>query len=94
MPVLVVVEIPGGNSALDEALMEAWQVTGSPPAGNRFRFAGPMDGGWRIVSVWDSREQFHDFMSERLHMTLDDIGDGQPTISIWEVETVHAFDRT
>ena len=33
-------------------------------------------------------------MRERLHMTLDDIGNGQPTISIWEVETVHAFDRT
>jgi hypothetical protein len=91
MPVLVVVEVPGGSSALDEALMHAWDVTGSPPPGNRLRFAGPMDGGWRVVSLWDSAEQFQDFLRERLHLTLDDAGDGQPTISIWEVETVHAY---
>ena len=92
MPVLVVVEVPGGNSALDEALVQAWDVTGSPPPGNRLRFAGPMEGGWRIVSLWDSGEQFQEFLRERLHLTLDDVGDGQPTISIWDVETVHAFD--
>jgi hypothetical protein len=90
--VLVVVEVPGGNSALDQVLMEAWYVSGSPPPGNRLRFAGPMDGGWRVVSLWDSREQFQDFMRGRLHLTLDDLGDGQPTVSIWEIETLHAFD--
>jgi heme-degrading monooxygenase HmoA len=52
-----------------------------------------MDGGWRIVSLWDSREQFQDFMRERLHLTLDDLGNDQPTITIWDVETVHAYDR-
>jgi hypothetical protein len=90
--VLVVVEVPGGSAALDQALMEAWYVSGSPPPGNRLRFAGPMDGGWRVVSLWDSREQFQDFMRGRLHLTLDDLGDGQPTVSIWEIETLHAFD--
>ena len=92
MPVLVVVEVPGGSRALDEALMQAWDVTGSPPPGNRLRFAGPMDGGWRVVSLWDSVEQFYAFLHDRLHLTLDDVGDGQPTISIWDVETVHAYD--
>ena len=92
MPVLVVVEVPGGSSALDEALTKAWHESGSPPSGNRLRLAGPMDGGWRIVSLWDSREQFRDFMRERLHLTLDDLGNGQPTITIWEVETVHSYD--
>jgi hypothetical protein len=91
VPVLVLVEVPGGSSALDEALMEAWYEAGNPPAGNRLRLAGPMDGGWRIVSLWDSRQQFHDFMRDRLHLTFDDLGDGQPTISIWEIETVRAF---
>jgi hypothetical protein len=31
-------------------------------------------------------------MRERLHLTLDDLGNGQPTITIWDVETVHAYD--
>jgi hypothetical protein len=91
MPVLVVVEVPGGSSALDEVLMEAWDVTGSPPPGNRLRLAGPMDGGWRVVSLWDTAEQFQDFLRERLHLTLDDVGDGQPTMSIWKIETMHAY---
>ena len=88
---LVVVEVPGGNSALDEVLSAAWHVTGSPPSGNRLRLAGPMDGGWRIVSLWDSAEQFRDFMRERLHMTFEDLGNGQPTITIWQIETVRTF---
>jgi hypothetical protein len=92
MPVLVVVEVPGGSSALDEALTNSWYESGGPPPGNRLRLAGPMDGGWRIVSLWDSREQYQDFMRERLHLTFDDLGDGQPTISIWDLETVHTYD--
>jgi hypothetical protein len=92
VPVLVVVEVPGGSSALDEVLMDTWYSAGAAPSGNRLRFAGPMDGGWRVVSLWDSRDDFQHFMRERLHMTLDDLGEGQPTISIWEIETVHAFD--
>ena len=91
MPVLVVVEVPGGSSALDEALTEAWDLTGSPPAGNRLRLAGPMDGGWRIVSLWDSEEQFQEFLSDRLHLTLDEASNEQPTVTVWEIESVHTF---
>jgi hypothetical protein len=91
MPALVVVEVPGGSSALDEAITEAWSLTDSPPAGNRFRLAGPMDGGWRIVSLWDSEAQFQEFLSDRLHLTLDEASDEQPTVTVWEIESVHTF---
>ena len=91
MPVLVVVEVPGGSSALDEALTEAWNMTDSPPAGNRFRLAGPMDGGWRIVSLWDSEKQFQEFLRDRLHLTLDELSDEQPTVTVWEIESVQTF---
>jgi hypothetical protein len=92
MSVLVVIEVPGGSSALDEALVDAWSITGDPPAGNRLRLAGPMDGGWRVISLWDSREQFEAFLDERLHLTLDDGGGEQPIVSFWEIEKVHRFD--
>jgi hypothetical protein len=91
MSVLVVVEVPGGSAALDEALKEAWDLTGTPPAGNRFRLAGPMDGGWRVVSLWDSAEQFEQFLLERLHLTLDETGDEEPSVTVWEIETVETF---
>lgn len=92
MPALVVIEIPGGSTDLDEALVEAWHLTGRPPHGNRLRMAGPMDGGWRVVSLWDSAQQFEAFLEERLHMTLGDLGDEQPTVTVWEIEKVHVFE--
>jgi hypothetical protein len=92
MSVLAVIEVPGGSLALDEALADAWNLNDDPPAGNRFRMAGPMDGGWRVISLWDSREQFQDFLDERLRLTLDDPGGQQPTVSFWEIETMHRFD--
>ena len=92
MSVLVVIEVPGGSSDLDKALVEAWHLTGRPPPGNRLRMAGPMNGGWRVVSLWDSRQQFEAFLQGRLHLTLSDFGDEQPTVTVWEIETVHAFD--
>lgn len=91
MPVLVVVEVPGGSSALDEVLLEAWDIPGNPPPGNRFRLAGPMDGGWRVVTLWDSVEQFQDFLQRRLHMTLDEAAEEQPRVTVWEIESLHSF---
>ena len=92
MPVLVVVEVPGGSSELDEALVASWQLGSNPPPGNRLRLAGPMDGGWRIVSLWDSREQFERFAKERLHLTLEGAGSGEPIVGFWDIETVHSYD--
>lgn len=91
MSVLVVIELPGGNSELDDALVEAWDLTGRPPPGNRLRMAGPMEGGWRVVSLWDSEEQFEAFLQDRLHLTLSDFGDEEPTLTVWKIEKVHAF---
>jgi hypothetical protein len=91
MPVLVVAEVPGGSSELDLALIEAWKRGSDPPTGNRLRMAGPMDGGWRIVSLWDSREQFEQFAVERLHLTLQGAGSGEPQVTFWDIETVHSY---
>lgn len=92
MAVLVVVEVPGGSSELDEALTEAWGIESNPPEGNLLRMGGPMDGGWRVVSLWESRSQFETFLEDRLHMSLQDAGAGEPVISFWQIEKVHRFD--
>jgi hypothetical protein len=90
--VLVVIEVPGGTSELDEALIEAWNLTKSPPDGNRLRMAGPMEGGWRVVSLWDSALKFQTFFEDRLHLSLREAGDGQPGVTMWEIEKVQRFD--
>jgi hypothetical protein len=89
--VLVVIEVPGGSSDLDDALTEAWGIASSPPEGNLLRMGGPMDGGWRVVSLWESRTRFETFFEERLHLSLQDTGGGQPVVTFWEIEKVHRF---
>jgi hypothetical protein len=91
VPVLVVIEVPGGSSELDDVLSESWHLADSPPEGNYLRLAGPMDGGWRVVSLWDSKAQFDTFLTDRLHLTLGDIGEQQPTVTFWDIEKVHRF---
>ncbi len=89
VPVLVVVELLGGSSALDDVLLGAWNMPDNLPPGNRFRLAGPMDGGWRIVSLWDSAEDYEAFMRARLHMTLEEVAEAEPRVTMWEIESVH-----
>lgn len=92
MPVLVVIEIPGGSSDLDDVLTDAWGTVSRPPEGNLLRMGGPMDGGWRVVSLWKSRHQFETFLEERLHLSLQDTGGGQPVVTFWDIEKVHHFE--
>jgi len=66
MAVLVISEVPGLSSEQDDAMIAALDLTGSPPPGARLRLAGPMDGGLRIVSLWESRDQYEAFVEERL----------------------------
>jgi hypothetical protein len=85
-----VIEVPGGSAELDDVLTAAWGIASSPPEGNVLRMAGPMDGGWRVVSLWQSRQQFETFLEERLLLSLPDPGAGQPVVSFWEIEKVVA----
>jgi len=88
MPVLVVADIQGGTAEQDDALVKAMGLSDNPPSGARWRAAGSTPTGWRIVSLWDSRDDFDRFMTERLAQTLKDQGRAVPTIEFWPNETV------
>jgi hypothetical protein len=36
------------------------------PAGLVAHVSGPIDGGWRVINVWHSEDDFRRFQSERL----------------------------
>lgn len=92
MPIMAVIEMPGGSRALDAILLEASHRTGYPPQGNRLRMAGPMDGGWRVLGLWDTTNQLREYIESHLHLSLEG-GEGQPAVTLWEIETVHYFAR-
>ena len=91
MAIAIVHTYPGGTKEHYDATVEAVHPPGGLPEGQTHHFAGPSDGGWQVVAVWDSQESFDAFMSETLMPALQDLGDrGFPTPPeqvLFEVDT-------
>ena len=88
MSVLVIAEAAGVTAEQDKAMMEALNLAGDPPAGAQFRVAGPTETGWRIVSLWDSRDSFDAFLHDRLTPALEKAGRPLPPLEISPIESV------
>jgi hypothetical protein len=74
MAVVVVAEIEGGNQDFYEQTSSKAMPDGQMPEGGRVHIAGPTEGGWRVITVWDSEEQFEQFRNERLIPALREAG--------------------
>jgi len=85
--VLVIAENLGGTAEVDEAVVKSFNLITDPPSGARFRMAGPMDDGWRVLSLWESREAFESFVDQRLKLALEAAGRPQPQFTFWDIET-------
>jgi hypothetical protein len=44
------------------------------PAGALLHIAGPIEGGWRVIEVWESEEAQRAFQSERLNPAFEAVG--------------------
>ncbi len=87
MAIAIIAEIPGGNAELDQRVMKEIGGDGRPPRGALLRLAGPMDGGWRIITVWETQEAFETFQREVLRPALQRLGmDRDPaTPRVWKL---------
>ena len=66
MPIGVIFEVPGANAGqYEEVMAELDRRTGEPP-GRLCHVAGPSDGAWVVVDVWESRDAFEAFLTEHL----------------------------
>jgi hypothetical protein len=67
-----------------------------PPEGARLILSGPADPGWRVITVWDSRDDLDRFFAERLRPAYEAAGlslqDGRRTF--FEVNSLVAGDLT
>ena len=88
MAVVVIGEIPGGTAEQDEAMMKELGLEGNPAPGALMRLAGPIPGGWRIVSIWESEEAFQTFRRDRLLPVLAKRGGPMPQVQIWPMQSV------
>jgi hypothetical protein len=87
MAIVVISKAPGVTADQDKAMIAALNLEGDPPTGARARLAGPGEGGWQIISLWDSQESWDAFVSDRLTPALDRAGRSMPDYEVWPVES-------
>jgi len=84
MSVVIVNEMDGGSQEMYERVNPKVMPGGKLPEGCQLHIAGPIDNGWRVITVWDSEDQFQQFRDETLIPALSEAGEGEriaPNIS-------------
>ncbi len=80
MAIAMLFEVPGLTQEQYDAVV---REVGLPAPGQIFHLGGPMEGGWRVLEVWESQEAADPFYRERLGPALQKnagITDAQPKV--------------
>ncbi len=93
MAVIIIATVPGGTAGQDDEVQKELNIASNPAAGALFRAAGPVEGGWRIMSAWESEGAFDAFRRERLAPALQKLGRQMPDVEIWPVHSVRIPQR-
>jgi hypothetical protein len=62
-------EGPGITQATYDAV--AARIGEEPPAGCLYHISGPIEGGWRVIEVWESEDAQRRFQTERLNPAFE-----------------------
>ena len=90
MSVVVSAVAPGLNAEMYEAVTGRAMPGDQLPDGCELHIAGPVEQGWRVITVWESREAFERFREEELLPAIREIaGDEAPPAAEPEVNPVH-----
>jgi hypothetical protein len=74
MAVVIVNEIEGASQDFYDQVNQKVMPGGKLPDGCQVHIAGPIDNGWRVITVWESDERFQQFRDETLIPTLREAG--------------------
>ncbi len=90
MAVVVSAVAPGLTADMYEAVSAKAMSGDQLPEGCQVHIAGPVGQGWRVITVWDSRERFDQFREEKLLPAIRELaGDNGPPDVDPEVNPVH-----
>jgi hypothetical protein len=85
MAVGVILTVPGGNQQQYDQIAAAVFSDGKLPEGWAIHIAGPAEGGWRVINVVPSREEFETFAQERLTPATQQVGDQAPETTFFRI---------
>lgn len=97
MAFCVISENPKGSAEVYEQVVQRVAQSGEfPPPGAIFQVAGPAEPGWRVISLWDSREAFERFAAERLAPAWAEFGVSRDDVrfTMFEAHSFMAGDLT
>lgn len=89
MAIGFLIEVPGGTREKYDQTMIELNVAQQPISGLLFHTAGPIDGGWRVIDIWESEAAFEAFLHSRLQPALAKVEMPQPRIERIEVHNTY-----
>jgi hypothetical protein len=90
MSVVVSAVAPGFSAEMYEAVSGRAMPGDQLPAGCKLHIAGPVEQGWRVITVWESREAFDRFREEKLLPAFREVaGEAPPPPAEPEISPVH-----
>jgi hypothetical protein len=84
-PIGMIMTFPGGTQEQYDAVLQQLNLGGRMPPGGISHAAGPIEGGWRVVDVWETQEAFDIFLRERLEQAMQNAGLAPPEVEVWPV---------
>jgi hypothetical protein len=88
--VVVSAVAPGFNADMYEAVTGRAMPGDQLPDGCKLHIAGPVEQGWRVITVWESRESFDRFREEKLLPAIREVaGEAPPAAAEPEISPVH-----
>jgi hypothetical protein len=91
MAIVVVNEMQGADQQMYDEVNPKVMPGGQLPEGCQAHIAGPMEGGWRVITVWDSEEQFNEFRNETLIPAIQESGYGDRVAPSIATQDVYRF---
>ena len=77
MAVAMLIDNPTGSQEIYEQLRE--RIGLDKPAGGIVHVAGPSpNGGWRVIEIWETKEDAKRFLAERLGPAAEAVGTAPP----------------
>ena len=72
----------------DESIKKLGEAGAGSPKGRLYHVAGAEEGGWKVIDVWESKEDWENFLKGSLGKILQEVGMSQPQIDSFPVHNV------
>lgn len=87
MAIAVMQDFPGGTQQQYDQVTEQLNLGGHSPQGNLYHTAGPIEGGWRVLDVWESQDALNTFLAV-LGPIAQSAGVAQPQVTMWPIHNI------